>query len=306
MRTILSLLLACALALAGCADGGDDRPAPQDLVVETSPGLGAVVGVVVDEAILPLADAQVVLESDPPREQATDAQGQFAFADVAPGTYFLRVAKAGYDAAQASVEVKADEPAPPVVKVQLARLFDQDPFVEQFKFDGFLTCSYFAVLITAPCITDYTSIVVPGGAAPVLREVQGDTRDYELAIGAGWQQMVIEMAWEPSAAGTSQGLGVTVSHTQRLASHWFASDGGPNPFRLQIDVGAAHPTHQGDPSMIPAEGIPDLFAFVNVQEGEGELAAVALNQEFELFHHTFYYATAPPEWSFVAGDPLPF
>lgn len=300
------LLMAAAIVVAGCSDGGGKtQEAVVDIEIETAPGLGAVAGIVVDDAIVPVAGALVVLESDPPMERTTDERGAFVFADVRPGTYFLRASKPGHEPAQASVEVVADA-APAPAKLQLVRLFDQEPFAEQYKFDGLLTCSYFAVLITAPCVTDYTSILVPGGAAPILREVQGDVRDYEMAIGNGWQQIVIEMAWEPSAAGTSEALGVTVSHKERLASHWFASGGGPSPYRMQIDVGAAHPSHQGDPAAIPPEGIPDLFAFVGVEPAEGDPAALALNQEFELFHHTFYFAPPPEGWSFVAGHPMPF
>jgi hypothetical protein len=247
------------------------------------------------------------------RETKSDAQGRFTFSEVPPGVQLMRTSKAGYETVTSSTEVVAGVKNPSPIKVQIKRLFDQDPFSEAFKMQGFLACGYSAVLITAPCITDYTSILsqCPGGCVPALRTIQGDRRDYTIEIGAGWQQIIWEMKWEASASGTSQYMGPTISYTNRTATHWFAQGTSTSPLRLQVDTGEVHPSNQQsttspyDPNMIPPEGIENLLVFVNLRAGD-QLAAIAVNQQFEIFQHNFYYGVPKEDWSFIAGDPVPF
>ena len=46
----------------------------------------------------------------------------------------------------------------------------------------------------------------------------GDQRDYLTSIGAGWQQLVIELTFEPSAQATSSAMGFVVSHPNRTGA----------------------------------------------------------------------------------------
>jgi len=304
----VAVLLSAALALAGCSDGGtSDEPDFEDVEVEVTEDTGAVLGVVVDTAIQPVAKATVTLSGDN-RTAETDERGRFSFSKVSPGAHFLTVTKPGYTKGQSSVDVVAGLETPGLVKIQIERLFDQDPFSEQVKFQGFLACGYqtnVVARVTAPCVTDYTSIVVSGGAAPQLREVQGDTRDYLVEIGDGWQRLVFEMTWEPSAQGTATGMHMTVSQEERTAADWFASYGSANPMRFQVDVGVPGPEQQGQPEMIPPSGHPALLVFMNV-DGMGDPFAMAVNQGFEVIQSNFYFGLPPEDWSFIAGDELPF
>lgn len=303
------IVVAALLAgmLAGCSDaGGTDAAEPDFDDVEIQDDKGLVRGVVVDQAISPLAGVDVLLQTGGEGLQATtDEEGRFVFADVIPGTHVVSASKAGYDHVQSSVDVVAGVKDPAAVKLQLTKLFEQDPFVEQFKMDGFIACSYHVsagASVAAPCITDYTSILVPGGAAPDLRDVQGDTREYLMELGSGWQSMVIEMTWEPSASGTSPEMGGAASYEGRLATHAYSRFDGPAPLRVQIDEGMPGP---GGDEPVPSEGLDDLIVFFSVRSGDDPVA-VSVNQEFEVFHHTFYYGDPPEGWSFLAGDELPF
>ncbi len=295
--------------MAGCSDSADEssnnlNDTFADIDVDVSETTGAILGVVVDESIRPVVDALVELKlPDSAKEARTDKEGRFSFSKVPAGSYFLEISKLAYKSAQVTVDVEAGKKNPPFTKVMLERLFSKDPFTEVEKFTGFLVCGY-SLGVSSTCANDYTRIISQcnGGCAPQLAGIAGDRREYITDIGGGWQTMLFEMTWEPSAAGTSNAMQVVVSFAERPgASHWYANYGSEKPLRLQLDVGEPHPTRSGDPDRISEDGQDDIFVFMNVASG-----GVSLNQEFEVIQTEFYYAPAPEGWSFIAGDPLPF
>ncbi len=314
MRAMFIVAVLAFATLAGCADpaptGTDEPDGFKDVKVEVDEQHGVILGVVVDQAIVPIADVKVSTDvGGKTIEKTTDAQGRFVFDRVPEGTYFLTSEKLGYEASQISATVVAGVKDPAVLKIQMAATFSGTPYMVPFQFTGFIACSYSysgGVGINAPCITDYTSIGYPGGAAPILREIQGDSRDWLTEVNPGWKSHVTEMVWEASAQGTSDRLGVTISFEGRTASHWYSSDGGPSPLLSRLDQGTTHPTNQGDPAQVPEEGLPNLLSFVGVRRPDGEILALAVEQEFESFTHTFYNLGAPEGWSFIAGDGNPF
>lgn len=322
MKGPLAILLLLAGGLAGCADAGEADPVEgtefDDLDVRVSATTAAVVGIVVDERIVPVVGAQVALTgAGVERAMATDGQGRFAFADLAAGTYFLGASSPAHTPAQTSVEAVAGaEPAP--VKLLLTRLFQQDPFVEQRKFDGFIQCNQAGIYYgSAPCITDFTGAAggtlngtagcTQAGCAPQLRRVLTEQRGFRTAVDGGWQSIVLEMTWQESSE-TFRRMGITFSYneTQRPASHWYARSDSESPLRMEIKAGEPDDTSQGEPDMIPPEGHADLYYFVGVRQDMFPVPAVALNQNFQVFQTTFYYAIPPEGWSIVNGDPLPF
>ncbi len=316
MRAILIVSVLLLVSFAGCAESapgeGKSNNEFKDVDVDVDDEHGVIFGVVVDTAIVPLDGVKISTTIDGQNvDQISDSEGRFVFDRVPAGTYFLASSKLGYESAQVSVSVEAGVEDPNVVKVQMAPTFSGTPYMTPFQFSGRITCSYSFTTpvgggVTAPCITDYTSIAVGGGAAPQLREVQGDVRDWVTEINPGWKSHITEMMWESSAQGTSDALGVTISFEGRLASHWYSSTGGVSPMLSRLDQGVTHPTNQGDPAQIPEEGLPNLLSFVAVRLPEGEYTAVSVEQDFEAFTHTFYNVPAPEGWSFLAGDASPF
>ncbi len=308
MRPLVVALVLLAGGLAGCSDdGGQNLDTPDDsfddIQIDVSDTTGAILGIVVDQAIRPLKDAEVkLLLSSGTETTTTDEKGRFSFSNVPAGSHFVEVSRIAYKGAQVAVDVEAGNDSPGLVKVMLERLFSQDPFTQLEKFTGFLVCGYSAG-VSSTCANDYTRIVSQcnGGCAPQLAGLAGDKREYVTGVGAGWKTLLFEITWEPSAAGTSDQMGVVVSFTERPgASHWYASEGSGEPLRLQIDAGERHPSNSGEPSMILEEGQDNIFVFMNVATG------VSVNQEFEVIQTAFYYAPAPEEWSFIAGDEPPF
>lgn len=320
---LVSLALMLGFALAGCSDDpkptntGDGADEFEDYdVPEATATKGVILGVVVDEAIRPIAAAKVGLNlpDGTTKEESTDDQGRFAYGDLDPGTYLLQVSHLQYTSAQTSVEVVAGEEDPTVHRVLLERLFDQEPYHEQLQFDGYLACAY-AIGVSSTCVNDYSRIfgclnpsacICPGGCFrnQNLSRQGGNLREYVSTVGPGWQTIVWEMTWEPTSDFGEQ-LGLTVSYYSRpTASHIFASGGGPNPVRVQVDVGVEHDNAQlggGYSTMIPENGTEELFTFFSAAGGN-----VAINQQFKAFQTHFYYGKIPEGWSFVNGDPFPF
>lgn len=128
-----------------------------------------------------------------------------------------------------------------------------------------------------------------------------DHREYVTPLEEGWQSIVIELVWEPSLAGTSDTMGMTLSYHARVgASHNWGCGSGESPFQCRRDYSSIG-GEDDFPNKIPPEGIDDLFVFMSAGGGN-----VALQQEFENFHSEFFYGVPPEGWSFVNGDGNPF
>lgn len=316
----LLAVMVAGVVLAGCSGSEEPRePEPQggasfeDLDVQATDTKGILLGVVVDEAIRPIKDATVTLNmpGGGKSEKTTDTEGRFAYGDLDPGTYFLVVKHQLYTEVQASAEVVAGDKDPRVLRVQLERLFAQDPFSELIAFDGYLACSI-SFPVGTTCVNDYTRIVggtVPGCQGGCLRDYNvsktgGNIREYVSSVGPGWQTLVFEATWVPSFEGLAQGLTISVSYfTRPTASHFYAGTSMPNPLRLQVDVGVEGEGQNLEPTLINPEGQDDLFVFFNDGGGAG---SVTLNQKFQSFQTNFYYGVPPEGWSFVNGDTAPF
>lgn len=320
-RGVLGLLLVAMMA--GCADApteAEEAADPfEDAPVEVTAETGAIRGVVFNDAIVPVDGATVILGSgDAARTTLSDDQGRFSFSKVEPGTHFLSISKPGHDEVQVAASVVAGIAEPPVVKVQIARLFAADPYMSQTSYQGHIQCSQAGIVYSsAPCITDWTSLVTgtvvpPGcqtsGCAPALRTIQSENRGFHEDVATGWQTLIWDMSWEPSAQGTSQNMGIVASQPEleRCSCHNYMSYTSANPLRAQIDVGVDHPdSNSVDPELIPEEGHEQLYFFISIRR-ESVAPAVALEQDFQLFFSQFYYAPAPEGWSFINGDGNPF
>jgi hypothetical protein len=306
---VLVGLLAAAVALAGCSGGGGadagGGAGGSAHSASLAPGTGGVQGVVVDEAIRPVQGANVTATGNgASRSAETGADGAFLFEGLAPGTYSLVVKHFRYGLVQSAVDVQEGRVAS--AKLQVQRLFSQEPYHETQKFDGFIQCGW-AVggVASSTCVNDYTHFVGLGYTCPQCEHLV-DNRGTTYPLGGGWQTQVYEMVWEQSAQGTSPEMRLTISHFPRPATHWYCSGTGPSPLYVRMELGEVCEDQQDDPKLAPPEGEQNMTMFAAAQPADGQPAALAVSQPFTVFLNFFYYGKPPEGWSFVQGDPYPF
>ena len=169
MRAWLSLAVVCALLLAGCSSSGGGGP-----VTPGDPSTGTLRGLVVDQAIAPIADATVTLSGG--ANQTTNARGEFNFTGLQPGDYVVTVTKLGYKGAQSTTSVVAGEDEPEPVKLLLERLSVATPYVDHFKLEGFYSCTFALFFVTDSCEFGYRTawdgVNATGNEPPAPRNVQ--------------------------------------------------------------------------------------------------------------------------------------
>jgi hypothetical protein len=144
MRPALVAALLVVLTVAGCSD----PPAPKVQEaepeafeeVEVTDTTGAIRGVAVNEAIVPIPGVLVALNTG--QNASSDEQGAFVFNGLEPGTYFLTASKAGYSTVQQSAEVVAGDKEPPVTKIQLLADASTQPYTQLLTWEGFLQCGF--------------------------------------------------------------------------------------------------------------------------------------------------------------------
>jgi hypothetical protein len=309
MKVTLPLLATFGIVLAGCSDGGGagEDEAFDGLQGTATETTGILRGVVVDDRIVPIVGATIDLRGTTERPNATtDEQGRFLFSDLDPGTYFLQVSSPTHKPTQSSADVEAGVEEPDIVRIQLERLFTQDPFSVQVMHEGYFQCSQ------AGASWYYSSSNcqdgVFGPASGSVPTATSQDREWHADVGPGWQTIVFEMEWKPTSDSTSKNMGMVVStyKPERAGDHWFAEFEGSTPIRGQIDVGIEHESASGEePSMIPPEGMTNMSFFVSVRE-DGDVPGIAYNQKFTVYVTMFHYGRPPEGWSLVNGDALPF
>jgi hypothetical protein len=155
IRAAVALLVATATLLSGCTGGaGEDDPAEAvdfgALELEATDTTGIIRGIIVDEAIRPLAGADVgtTLPDGASRNTTSAADGAFGFDGLPPGTYFLTVRKPGYLVQQANADVLAGVDEPPLVKVLLTADPASLPYTAIYQYDAFVACSFTLVTVS--------------------------------------------------------------------------------------------------------------------------------------------------------------
>jgi hypothetical protein len=295
--TLTALLMT---VLAGCSsDGGEaaDDADFKDLDLKATSTKGLIRGVVVDDAVRPLAGAKVSLQTaGEPLETTTSDEGLFGFGDLDPGTYFIFASKAGFKAVQSSTDVVAGVDEPPILRILLAA--DESfvaPFAEQYVFDGFIECSTGAGAEGVGYA--YGSIC---SSSPELFPNDRFAVNYALSAAPTFVQS--EMIWQSTQAANEW-----LSHSFHYddSSH---TDGindrsveGPNPLVNTMDAETAleYTTGEG------AESDYDLRIRVFTVATDGTGPALTFQQRFTVYTTIFYGYEPPAGWTLNASGEVP-
>lgn len=272
----LALLLAALVAtmLAGCAETPSASNLPdtlqvEDVAVDPGSALGAISGVVVDEAIRPVKGASVEVQGL--GNVTTSDAGTFAFKDLQPGAYFLSVAAPRFLPVQTSVEVRAGQSAS--VRVLLPVDPTPQPFHQTIQFDGFIQAN-------------------PGAAGYLLDIVLVDVLNQSLCTCV-WRfdsgnatTIVFEMVWESTGDPPTEPADLYYQmYEEDKSDITIESEFVHSPYLAHFD----------------RESIWGDWTYFRVHFG-GSSTWVNFNQAFTSYVTFFYNGEAPEGWSIASGN----
>lgn len=267
-----------AFVLAGCAsnepssdDSGVFSGIGQDVTVTATKG--AIAGVVVDEAIRPLAGANVSIVGSQ-RSTVSDDGGRFAFEDLEPGAYFLAITAHRHAPTQLSATVVAGDVAS--VRVLLSRLTTAEPYHLTMSFrghiDNYLGFANFAAEVLAPgtlactCTFDFN---VDANLTTVMVEAVG-----QVAVPNPGTPATVpgDAYWEVFVGTTADGELRDSAYEEFPLSKRFASED----------------TFEGHEGTLGVRITCGVWPCVTM--------------DYDLFVTVFYHEEAPDGWSFLAGN----
>jgi hypothetical protein len=312
MRLLLAAGL-LALILSGC---GSKPPAGEpeaqadfeELGLAATETTGVVRGIVVDEAIRPVADVSVVLQADGgPRETVTNAEGAFGFDALPAGTYFIRATKAGFVPTQISTDVVAGVAEPDVVKVLLAADPATTPYVEAYSFDGYLACGVTTppvgvalCFLAAEYLNDHTQVTYPVSKRPAWVQTEMVWQSTQ-ALGGELALMYsydggCGLFCDHEVDGTSPLLLVA---NQTIIDTIGLGNGTDLYIRVfNSDLDETNPGLGDVCTPIPDPVLGNVWCLGN---GVG----LTLEQKFNHYTHVFYGYQPPEGWRFSEGSEVP-
>lgn len=299
---VVLAVLACAAALGGCAEGGAREGTPTDGLpsLAATATTGVIRGLVVDEAIRPLANVSV--EARGPEGQSrtatTGADGFFGFSGLAPGTWFLTAEKLAYLPAQQSVEVAAGVDDPSIVKLLLVFIPGEAPFYTEVKMEAFVQCIVPGANLCA--IVNLYSCALAGYCEPVVEDTSFIRLHDELVAlqrTPDWFQT--EVVWQ-STQSVSDGLSVRFGPQGGALSEQTDRVAGPSPLVMRVDRARAEEWGTGTEFGM----VYEIFGHMEETAAIGSLGFV-INQRVSFFFHVFYGYTPPEGWQFSIDGTIP-
>lgn len=279
-----------AILLAGCASSNAptathsaiqaaDQAAAQ-VEVSATPTTGVIRGVVVDEAIRPLAGVVVSLEGHG-RNRTTNAAGAFGFDGLPEGFYFLATRSPAALPARVSVQVKAGDADPDPVRIQLTTVTPPTPYIETLHIRMFVAAAGYL-----PVVGPYNS-----GATTA---VDSSSWSYLTTISANGTVAQFEYDWVPGFDIAENGQGHATTYTgsprQTLDDKTVT---GPSPLVLRLNAtGPKGSATQiaGDIRANPSAGLP---------------VGAMVDQSVDCFVHVFHNFVPRADWVFARDGDYP-
>ncbi|HJQ92660.1 MAG TPA: carboxypeptidase-like regulatory domain-containing protein, partial [Candidatus Thermoplasmatota archaeon] len=316
------------LLLAGCA-GTADAPTVEGGETGGS-GKGVLAGIVVDDAIRPVAGALVNATGQGRSFDATTGDdGSFRFVDLEAGAYLVRVSKVYYSPHEQAVVVATGVADPEVVRFQLVFEASSVPFAAVYKYEGFHECglNFLRVCSNVNILTGIVLCSYDPPGAPCFN-VTADRSLFSQVIDGTPTFLQGELVWEATTE-TGRALnfymgGGNQSELQSGFASAYNFTGGESPLMLRLT------NHEGDSAWCrrPSADPPcpdDALNWTRIGSERALLGQVdagptqevggcgvispcavgfSVQQTFTMYTTVFYGYEPPPEWRFaVDGDP---
>jgi hypothetical protein len=305
------------LLTAGCSGNAHKSADPlvqgnfDDLGLQATSTTGVIRGLVVDDAIHPVANATVTIAGTQTKT-TSDANGLFGFDSLEARTYFLQIAKRGYKSAQQSADVAAGVAQPPVVKVLLTADKGTLPYYEQTTHHGFIQCGF----LLANFVFDASSCD-PKGLTGL--SANDDSAPW-FAVSGKPTYYQSEMTWEP-VQEFSKSL-VTIQYAcnegdcGETDTNRLCNVRGPAPLICKVSLNESSDGgssggggHGIDESGLGADLMgysTEMFAGCYQQCVIGAVGAgVSLQQPYDVYNTVFFGYEPPADWTFLSGTPVP-
>lgn len=280
----VALLLLLTALLAGCL-GGDDpvqNANDDDDEAEHTDETGAVEGRILTVDLNEVADASVSLieGSELVADTRTKEDGRYTLSNIEPGEYRLQVSGACCREGVQGIEVVAGETV--TADMQLEPFTEADleiPFVEEFEWNGFLSCGVTAVVITGePC------------------SLFDDASDFlhRFELKEGLSTVMIGMIWDATGGALGEELAIFMERdgcgVGCPGSDTYGRAGGAAPVYLRVDDPGGEISFEDieDERTVQYRVFPEFGVDFYYQ------------QEFTVHYHLHYNKEAPEGY-----DPVP-
>jgi hypothetical protein len=135
---VLTACLAATAALSGCSGSDEPPPTQEGERPVIGAGKGAIAGLVIDDVFRPVPGALVLVQTYG-LTATTDADGEFRFLDLEPGSYVLVVSEARHEASPRPVDVEAGKYNE--VEIMARRIFDEGGYTVTTAYSVFIPCA---------------------------------------------------------------------------------------------------------------------------------------------------------------------
>lgn len=311
MARPLAALLVLVL-LAGCSHNATP---PVGDGLHASATTGVLRGVVVDDAIRPLAGVRLEIRqgSSLLHNLTAATDGQFRIGGLAPGSYFITATKAHYGAVQASATIEAGVDNPAALRIQLPFLQREAAFATEYKIRGFMECAglggnWCFIANYYPCFAEKTA------GQRCTQNLTSDNSyfrlDHEfrdLQRVPDWTQ--VELAWK-STQSVFDYLQLRVDMVSpALLIDSAKSTYGPTPLVVNLNHTYAAKWSLGVNESMALESFSSGNSACNTNPTAAPylciLATATVQQDITYYIHAFYGYTPPADWRFTKDGTVP-
>lgn len=322
-RSWLLAALLLAAPMAGCLGFGGEDTSDEDVDMknraQVTEDTGGIQGVVTDPAIQPIEGATITIQELSQSTETAD-DGSFAFSELPPGTYTLKLEAEGFLSTERDVDVTANEVQ--TTDIVLTNRPSLTPYSQQVEFKGFVECS-----VATPAVLVAVCAIPNSLLEFVVGENSTATNDkflFTFPIEEDPWQMISEVQWDANQPlGESLSMSVEPDGLPNDGKTEFGGIRGNSPLLVNTDRERFAEVDTNTTAVCEEEKDPEssisasrdaycnrafideggnvmvrLFVSNTDLTGQGvPTGGLAVQQDYDLVVTTFYHAPACEDYS---------